>query len=528
MRIFTNEEKLKAIELFIQYDFSPGAVITQIGYPSHRSVLYRWYKAYKANGDCFPEKLKRGRSKYTGEQKRIAVDYYLTHGKSLKKTINALGYPGTTCLCEWLNELAPGQNRKWFCKRNDHMVRCSQDQKCPAVLEYTSGEKTVSQIAEELNISKETVYSWKNKLLGRKKKMAKDKKSSSNKNNTIVHLDKDSNLKEEVRILKEQAELLKKEIYNLQLEKDVLTKATEIIKKDQGIDLKQLSNREKAILINALRDCYPLKELLAVLNMAKSIYCYQRTRLEYDKYKDLRKQIRIIFKESNNSYGYRRLHSAVAKSYKRVSEKVIRRIMAEENLFVNTPKTRKYNSYKGEISPEVENVINRDFHADKPNEKWLTDITEFNIPAGKVYLSPIIDCFDGMPITWTIGTSPCAELVNTMLDDGIAQLKPGEYPIVHTDRGCHYRWPGWIQRMDEAGLIRSMSKKGCSPDNAACEGFFGRLKNEMFYGVSWIGVSIKEFVLQLDKYLHWYAEKRIKLSLGGLSPVQYRTQLGLI
>ena len=116
MRIFTNEEKLKAIELFIQYDFSPGAVITQIGYPSHRSVLYRWYKAYKANGDCFPDKLKRGRSKYTVEQKRIAVDYYLTHGKSLKKTINALGYPGTTCLCEWLNELAPGQNRKWFCK----------------------------------------------------------------------------------------------------------------------------------------------------------------------------------------------------------------------------------------------------------------------------------------------------------------------------------------------------------------------------------------------------------------------------
>ena len=95
--------------------------------------------------------------------------------------------------------------------------------------------------------------------------------------------------------------------------------------------------------------------------------------------------------------------------------------MVEENLIVNTPKTRKYNSYKGEVSPEVENIINRDFHANKPNEKWLTDITEFNIPAGKVYLSPIIDCFDGMPITWTIGTPPYADLVNTMLDDGIAQ-----------------------------------------------------------------------------------------------------------
>ena len=93
------------------------------------------------------------------------------------------------------------------------------------------------------------------------------------------------------------------------------------------------------------------------------------------------------------------MYLALAKSFKRVSDKVIRQIMVEENLIVNTPKTRKYNSYKGEISPEVENIINRDFHANKPNEKWLTDITEFNIPARKVYLSPIIDCFDGMPIS---------------------------------------------------------------------------------------------------------------------------------
>lgn len=130
----------------------------------------------------------------------------------------------------------------------------------------------------------------------------------------------------------------------------------------------------------------------------------------------------------------------------------------------------------------VDNLVARDFHAEKPNTKWLTDLTEFHIPAGKVYLSPIIDCFDGMVISWTIGTSPDAELVNTMLDDAIGNLRGGEHPITHTDRGCHhYRWPGWISRMDNAGLIRSMSRKGCTPDNSACEGFFGRIKNEMFY-----------------------------------------------
>lgn len=168
------------------------------------------------------------------------------------------------------------------------------------------------------------------------------------------------------------------------------------------------------------------------------------------------------------------------------------------------------------------------FRADKPNEKWLTDITEFAIPAGKVYLSPIIDCFDGLPVSWTIGTSPNANLANSMLDQAISLLKPDEHPLIHSDRGSHYRWPGWISRMDRAGLIRSMSKKGCSPDNSACEGFFGRIKNEMFYGLSWEGISIEQFIKILDDYIHWYAEKRIKMSLGGLSPIEYRRSLGLI
>ena len=202
--------------------------------------------------------------------------------------------------------------------------------------------------------------------------------------------------------------------------------------------------------------------------------------------------------------------------------------MKEESLIVKSIKKKKYSSYMGEISPAVENLIKRDFHANKPNEKWLTDITEFHIPAGKIYLSPIIDCFDGLPVAWTIGIHPDAELVNTMLDQAITTLKENEKPIVHSDRGAHYRWTGWIERMEHAGFLRSMSKKGCSPDNSACEGFFGRLKNEMFYNRSWKDVSIDDFMDILDKYIHWYAEERRKVSLNGLSPLQYRQKLGLL
>ena len=295
-----------------------------------------------------------------------------------------------------------------------------------------------------------------------------------------------------------------------------------------GDNLKEFSNQEKAMVIMALRDKYPVKSILEVFDMAKSSYCYQQKQIKKEnKIAKIKERIKILFFENHKRYGYRRIHLLLKREGIILSEKIVRSIMKEENLIVRAIRQKKYNSYLGEISPAVPNEVQRDFHADKPNKKWLTDITEFKIGEEKVYLSPIIDCFDGMPITWTVGTSPNAELVNTMLDNAIALLKGNEHPIVHSDRGCHYRWPGWIQRMNEAGLTRSMSKKGCSPDNSACEGFFGRMKNEMFYGEKWDKISVEEFISIINQYMQWYRDKRIKLSLGGLSPMEYRRSLGI-
>ncbi|EED67107.1 Transposase-like protein [Comamonas testosteroni KF-1] len=121
-------------------------------------------------------------------------------------------------------------------------------------------------------------------------------------------------------------------------------------------------------------------------------------------------------------------------------------------------------SYLGEISPAPENLLNRNFNATAPNQKWLTDISEFQLPAGKVYLSPMIDCFDELVVSGSIGTRPDAELVNTMLDAAIAKLNDSEVqPVVHSDRGAHYRWPGWLSHIADAKLVRSMSRKGYSP-----------------------------------------------------------------
>ncbi|PYE30082.1 integrase-like protein [Rhizobium sp. PP-WC-1G-195] len=116
-----------------------------------------------------------------------------------------------------------------------------------------------------------------------------------------------------------------------------------------------------------------------------------------------------------------------------------------------------------------------------------------------------------------------------MLDVAIVTvIEVEERPIVHSDRGAHYRWPGWLTQISEAKLFRSMSRKGCPQDNAACEGFFGRLKNELFYPREWKAMTIEQFVGEVDAYICWYNEKRIKISLGSLSPVEYRKSLGLI
>ena len=201
--------------------------------------------------------------------------------------------------------------------------------------------------------------------------------------------------------------------------------------------------------------------------------------------------------------------------------------MKEENIHPFIPRMKKYSSYQGEISPSVPDLYKHDFKADSPYKKTVTDITEFSLRDGKVYLSPMIDLFDGCPINWKIGTSPNKELTNSMLIEFHNIIPSDARPIIHSDRGAHYRIPDWINLMEEYGYTRSMSRKGCSPDNAACEGFFGILKREFFHNHDWSNVSREEFIKELDKYLTWFKIKRIKERLGYLSPTEYRSRASL-
>ena len=501
--MYAYAEKLKAVKLYLKYE-SYAAVINELGYPS-RMALRDWIEAYRTDVDVQKEMTRT--PKYTEEQKQAAVTHYLEHGKCYSRTCRKLGYPSRGLLTEWVMERAP-QPRQLIKKG----VNLTQQEKEAAVLALVTRTTSAQSIADQLGVSRNSLYNYKERWLGK----------------DVLGMVNDSK-ETDVNQLKSQVKQLQEEVHRLQIQKDVLEKAGELLKKDQGIHLEELTNQEKTLLIDALRPFYPLKELLACVSIPKSSYSYHHTQLSLpDKYCKARTMIIEIFHKNKRRYGYRRIHTALKHKGMTLSEKIVQRIMREEILFAKSVKIKKYSSYKGEISPAVPNILERDFTASKPNTKWVTDLTEFRLPAGKVYLSPMIGCFDSAIVSWTIGASPNAELTNSMLDQAVLTLKEGENPIVHSDRGAHYRWPSWIERMESHHLTRSMSKKGCTPDNAACEGFFGRLKNEFFYDENWLDVSIEHFMQLLNNYLHWYNHERIKLSLGGMSIMDFRKTLPLI
>ena len=506
--MYSYEDRLRAVRLYIKLGKRIGLTIRQLGYPT-KNALKTWYREFEQRHDL-PAVYTRP-PKFSQAQKDRAVEHYLEHGQCIAATIKSLGYPCRSLLLTWLQELQLQGTR--VVGRSQELV---PEAKRSAVIALCTRPASAQAVAEEVGVSRGSLYKWKNQLLGHDAPASMKPKPDARANSDREDLE-------------QQLETLRQDIRRLQLEKDLLKKANELLKKELGIDRQLLTNREKTQLVDALRATYTLAELLWEVGLPRSSYFYHRARLKVaDKYVEVRQAMTEIFERNYRCYGYRRIHASLSDQSVNISEKVVRRLMKQECLVAATSKRRRYGSYMGEISPAPDNLLNRDFSAAAPNEKWLTDITEFQIPAGKVYLSPMIDCFDGMVVSWSIGSRPSAELVNTMLDVAIDQVASiGARPVVHSDRGGHYRWPGWLNRISEARLIRSMSRKGCSPDNAACEGFFGRLKTEMFFSRDWLSTTIEEFVTALDAYIRWYNGVRIKSSLGFLSPIEHRRRLGI-
>ena len=271
---------------------------------------------------------------------------------------------------------------------------------------------------------------------------------------------------------------------------------------------------------------FRLDLLLEVARLPRSTYYYQLKELEgLDKDKDLKAEIQVIFTEHRGNYGYRRMTLELRNRGYMVNHKRVQRLMNVLGLSARIRRKRKYSSYQGEIGKKADNLIQRQFEAAKPMEKCYTDVTEFAIPASsqKLYLSPVLDGFNSEIIAYNLSTSPNLDQVEAMLNQAFSE---DHYTntILHSDQGWQYQHQYYHHFLEGKGIQPSMSRKGNSSDNGMMESFFGILKSEMFYGYEKTFHSLEQLEQAIVDYIDYYNNKRIKVKLKGLSPVQYRTK----
>ena len=271
---------------------------------------------------------------------------------------------------------------------------------------------------------------------------------------------------------------------------------------------------------------FRLDLLLEAARLPRSTYYYQLKQLDkLDKDKDLKAEIQSIFTEHRGNYGYRRMTLELRNRGYVVNHKRVQRLMKVLGLSARIRRKRKYSSYQGEIGKKAANLIQRQFEASKPMEKCYTDVTEFAIPASsqKLYLSPVLDGFNSEIIAYNLSTSPNLEQVEAMLNQAFSE---DHYTntILHSDQGWQYQHQYYHHFLEGKGIQPSMSRKGNSPDNGMMESFFGILKSEMFYGYEKTFHSLEQLEQAIVDYIDYYNNKRIKIKLKGLSPVQYRTK----
>lgn len=276
------------------------------------------------------------------------------------------------------------------------------------------------------------------------------------------------------------------------------------------------------MVILELRQEHNLTMLLEIAQLPRATFYYHAKRMvQKDKYADIKTKITEIFHENQGRYGYRRITGELHNQNFAINHKTVQRLMKELGLVCRV-RMKKYRSYKGEVGKVADNLLERDFHAEKPNQKWTTDVTEFRLFGQKLYLSPIMDLCSGDIVTYTLSESPNLLMVTTMLEQALKVLPKKHDLILHSDQGWHYQHKQYRKMLAENGITQSMSRKGNCYDNAAMESFFGHLKSELLYLQEF--ESVDHFKRELIQYIDYYNYRRIKAKLKGLPPALHRQQ----
>lgn len=253
----------------------------------------------------------------------------------------------------------------------------------------------------------------------------------------------------------------------------------------------------------------------------KSTYYYHAAKLDApDKYAALKAEIQRLFTLHRKRLGYRRIWLLLRRAGWQVTKKLVLKLMQQLGLQAKVRVKRKYNSYKGASSHIAENTLAREFVAETPNTKWVSDVTEFRVENQKVYLSPVYDLYDHSVVSYRAGVSPNTALTSQSLQDAFESEQPEKGVLVHTDQGFQYQHASWRDVLADHHAVQSMSRKGNCYDNAVMENFFGHLKSEMYHGEHFN--TVDELIDEIGDYIRWYNTERVQERLKGMTPMEYR------
>ena len=277
----------------------------------------------------------------------------------------------------------------------------------------------------------------------------------------------------------------------------------------------------KFMVIYRHKDKYSISEMCRFFNVSRSGYYDYVKRMDIPaKDLPLAEKIKECQDKCGRTYGYRRVHIWLEKNGIHHNPKTILRVMRKYNL-LSVVRRKKYRNY-GDHLHRYPNLLNRDFKADRPNQKWVTDVTEFHLFGEKLYLSPILDLHSRDIVSYVISERPVLSMVTTMLEKAFAKLSDSEVVLLHSDQGWQYQHKQYQRMLREKGIQQSMSNKGNCLDNAVMENFFGLLKSELLYLQEF--ESMDHFKQELVEYLDYYNNRRIKTKLKGLPPALHRQQ----
>lgn len=265
-----------------------------------------------------------------------------------------------------------------------------------------------------------------------------------------------------------------------------------------------------------------MRELLKLVEMVRSTFYYylKKYKSNHDKYHKIKKEIFNIFNENKVHYGYRIITLELKNRGFNINYKTVSKLMNILGIkSIQRPK-RRYNSYQGNIGKIANNLLKRDFKADKPNQKWVTDVTEFKVHNGKFYLSLIIDLFNGEIISYNLSKHSTFQQITDMLEKAFIKIKNNTNLILHSDQGWQYQMKIYQKMLKEKVIKQSMSRKGNCLDNSCAENFFGILKSELFYPKEKEYKNVEELEKDIKEYIEYYNNSRIKSKLKGMSPTQ--------